>query len=107
MEKVEFQDLGLIDYKACWDYQEKLNKDNVDIKLNQRKIESFQGDTQHHLLCCEHPLVYTLGKSGSLDNLLLNDDQLEEQHAEFYKINRGGDITHHGPGQLVAYPIFI
>lgn len=106
MEKVELKDLGLIDYKQCWEFQELLNKTNVDIKLQQRKNPSFNKNTQHHLIYCEHPLVYTLGKSGSIDNLLLNEGKLSEIGATYYKINRGGDITHHGPGQLVAYPIF-
>ncbi|MGB0402509.1 MAG: lipoyl(octanoyl) transferase LipB [Salibacteraceae bacterium] len=106
MEKVGLKDLGLIDYKKAWDLQEKLNKTNVEIKLNQRKNPDLNLDTKHHLLYCEHPLVYTMGKSGSIDNLLLNEEELADIQAKYYKINRGGDITHHGPGQLVAYPIF-
>lgn len=106
MERVELKDLGLVDYKQCWDLQEELNKANVDIKLNQRKNPELNIDTKHHLLYCEHPLVYTMGKSGSIDNLLLSEQELLAIQAKYYKINRGGDITHHGPGQLVAYPIF-
>lgn len=102
---VIFNDLGLIDYQEAWDYQEKLFKQAIDLKIAQRKEETTEATT-NHLLFCEHPHVYTLGKSGSLDNLLLDDKGLTEKEATFYKINRGGDITYHGPGQLVAYPIF-
>lgn len=105
MPEVIFQDLGLIDYKEAWDYQEKLFAQTID-----EKIKIRNGDTsivtKNYLLFCQHPHVYTLGKSGSIDNLLLNEQQLEDKHANFYKINRGGDITYHGPGQLVGYPIF-
>ncbi len=102
---VIFKDLGLIDYQDAWDYQEQLFKAAIDLKIAQRKQETEEV-TKNYLLFCEHPHVYTLGKSGSLDNLLLNENQLAEKNATFYKINRGGDITYHGPGQLVAYPIF-
>lgn len=102
---VIFKDLGLIDYQEAWDYQEQLFKEAIDLKIAQRKEETTEA-TKNYLLFCEHPHVYTLGKSGSLDNLLLNENQLAEKNATFYKINRGGDITYHGPGQLVAYPIF-
>lgn len=105
-KKVIFQDLGQIDYKEAWDYQEKLFKETVDVKLANRDLpESQQAETPNYLLFCEHPHVYTLGKSGSEDNLLLNEKQLQEKSATYYKINRGGDITYHGPGQLVGYPI--
>lgn len=105
-KKVIFQDLGQIDYKEAWDYQEKLFKETVDVKLANRDLpESQQVETPNYLLFCEHPHVYTLGKSGSEDNLLLNEKQLQEKSATYYKINRGGDITYHGPGQLVGYPI--
>lgn len=102
---VHFEDLGLIDYKEAWDYQEKLFKENIDLKI---RIRNGEGDliTKNYLLFCEHPHVYTLGKSGSEDNLLLNENELGEKGASYYKINRGGDITYHGPGQLVVYPIF-
>ncbi|UTW64202.1 lipoyl(octanoyl) transferase LipB [bacterium SCSIO 12741] len=107
MEKVHVEHLGLIDYQKAWDYQEELNKDNVQIKLNNRLPETKEiRETHHHLLFCEHPITYTLGKSGSMDNLLLSEQQLDAIGGKFYKINRGGDITHHGPGQLVMYPIF-
>lgn len=105
-KKVIFQDLGKVDYKEVWDYQEKLFKEAIDIKLTNRDLpEEQQVETPNYLLFCEHPHVYTLGKSGSEDNLLLNDDGLKEKEATYYKINRGGDITYHGPGQLVGYPI--
>lgn len=105
MPEVIFKDLGLIDYKKAWDYQEELFKGIVDLKIRIRKGESTE-TTKNYLLFCEHPHVYTLGKSGSEENLLLNEHGLEENDASFYRINRGGDITYHGPGQLVAYPIF-
>jgi lipoyl(octanoyl) transferase len=104
-KSVIFEDLGLIDYKEAWDYQELLFKRTIDEKIQQRN-----GDTsivtKNYLLFCEHPHVFTLGKSGSESHLLLNEEALVDNDARFYKINRGGDITYHGPGQLVAYPIF-
>jgi len=107
MQKVNFIDLGLIDYKECWDYQEQLFREIVDTKTANRQLpESEQKPTKNYLLFCEHPHVYTLGKSGSESNLLLNNARLNDKKASFYKINRGGDITYHGPGQLVGYPIF-
>jgi lipoyl(octanoyl) transferase len=105
MQIVHFQDLGLIDYQEAWDFQEQLFKATIDRKIAQRN-GATEVATENHLLFCEHPHVYTLGKSGSVDHLLLSDDQLTQHDARFYKINRGGDITYHGPGQLVAYPIF-
>lgn len=107
VREVIFEDLGLIDYKKAWDYQEELHQKIVDLKLKNRKLPlEEQIPTPNYLLYCEHPHVYTLGKSGEENHLLLNEKQLEENHASFYKINRGGDITYHGPGQLVVYPIF-
>jgi lipoyl(octanoyl) transferase len=107
MQTVLFRDLGLIDYKQAWDYQESLLKEIVDIKMaNRGRPENEQIPTRHYLLFCEHPHVFTLGKSGKEDHLLLDDKQLDESQAVFYKINRGGDITYHGPGQVVGYPIF-
>ena len=103
--EVIFEDLGLIDYQKAWDYQEQLFKATIDLKIKNRN-EGTNELTKNYLLFCEHPHVYTLGKSGSFDNLLLNESGLEEHQATFYKINRGGDITYHGPGQLVGYPIF-
>jgi lipoyl(octanoyl) transferase len=102
---VRFRDLGLIDYKEAWDLQEGLFKETIDLKIRIRNGES-ELKTDNHLLFCQHPHVYTLGKSGSEDNLLLDDQALTEKGARYYKINRGGDITYHGPGQLVVYPIF-
>jgi lipoyl(octanoyl) transferase len=101
---VKVQDLGLIDYKQAWDLQEGLLKEAVDLKISNRKIDTNFIPKQH-LLFCEHPHVYTLGKSGAQENLLLDEAHLQEIDAQFYKINRGGDITYHGPGQLVMYPI--
>jgi lipoyl(octanoyl) transferase len=101
-----FRDLGVMDYKACWDYQEKLFDQTIQQKIANRDLpESEQVQTKNYLLFVEHPHVYTLGKSGDEKHLLLNEDQLSEKDASYYKINRGGDITYHGPGQLVAYPI--
>lgn len=95
-----------MDYKACWDYQEKLFNSIIDQKIKNRDLPDDQKlITKNYLLFVEHPHVYTLGKSGDEKNLLVNNDQLEEKKATYYKINRGGDITYHGPGQLVAYPI--
>jgi lipoyl(octanoyl) transferase len=104
MPKVVFKDLGLIDYKEAWDYQEKRFNEILDVKKNNRK-ENRQDPTLSYLLFCEHPHVYTLGKSGDENNLLVNEDYLKSRGATFYKINRGGDITYHGPGQIVGYPI--
>ena len=101
---VDIQDLGLKDYKETWDYQEELFKDIVATKIKNRR-EAAGLKTSNHFLFVEHPHVYTLGKSGDIDNLLLNEKQLTEKGAAFYKINRGGDITYHGPGQIVGYPI--
>lgn len=105
LPEVQFQDLGLIDYQEAWDFQEKLFAETIALKIEHRNGTSHI-PTKNHLLFCEHPHVYTLGKSGSIDHLLLNTEGLDEHEAKFYKINRGGDITYHGPGQLVAYPIF-
>ena len=94
--KVFFKDLGLIDYKKCWDYQEVLFSEILSVKSNNRKTKS-QTTTKNHLLFCEHPHVYTLGKSGNKRNLLVTEKHLKTKGASFYKINRGGDITYHGP----------
>lgn len=101
---IEIQDLGLKDYKQTWDYQEQLFKSIVDAKIKNRR-DNTAIETKNHFLFVEHPHVYTLGKSGDLSNLLLNEQQLMQKGASFYKINRGGDITYHGPGQIVGYPI--
>ncbi len=104
---VIFEDLGLIDYQQAWDYQTKLFDEIVAQKMANRNVpENEQISTKNYLLFCEHPHVYTLGKSGSQEHLLLDDDGLKTNDASFYKINRGGDITYHGPGQIVGYPIF-
>ncbi|MCB9188870.1 MAG: lipoyl(octanoyl) transferase LipB [Flavobacteriales bacterium] len=105
---VKFFDLGLSDYKKTWDYQTELFDENIAIKIANRKESdiALHQITKNYLIFCEHPHVYTLGKSGSEANLLVNEAILKQQNAQYYKINRGGDITYHGPGQLVAYPIF-
>jgi lipoyl(octanoyl) transferase len=103
-KKVNFQDLGLIDYKKCWDYQEELFAKILAIKSSNRR-EDKSDATENYLLFCEHPHVYTLGKNGNKNNLLVNENHLNDRGASFYKINRGGDITYHGPGQIVGYPI--
>lgn len=98
------QDLGLKDFKETWDFQEDLFKKTVDCKIKNRR-ENTELLTPNHFLFVTHPHVYTLGKSGDFSNLLLSEEQLAEKGATFYKINRGGDITYHGPGQVVGYPI--
>ncbi|QSE98072.1 lipoyl(octanoyl) transferase LipB [Fulvivirga lutea] len=105
-KKVKFINLGEIDYQKAWDYQTELFDAVVQRKIENRKVEADQQKvTDNYLIFCEHPHVYTLGKSGSEDNLLLDEAGLKEKNATYYKINRGGDITYHGPGQLVGYPI--
>jgi lipoyl(octanoyl) transferase len=106
MEQVIFRDLGRMDYAEAWAYQEALHKELVEAKLWNRDPSNPSRPRKHYLLFVEHPPVYTLGKSGSLDNLLLDQAGLDQKGISFYKINRGGDITYHGPGQIVAYPIF-
>ena len=103
-KKVEVQDLGNRDYKEVWDYQEQLFKEILDLKIKNRREETDLA-TPNHFLFVEHPHVYTLGKSGDISNLLISEEQLQAKNATFYKINRGGDITYHGPGQIVGYPI--
>jgi lipoyl(octanoyl) transferase len=119
MEKQEiyFKDLGLLGYQEAWDYQEKLLRENVRIKSSVFAVEpASEGEemnlklanaagTKNYLLFVEHPPVYTLGKSGKMENILLDDEKLKERGIGFFKTNRGGDITFHGPGQLVGYPI--
>lgn len=109
MQTIFFQDLGVVEYGATWDLQEQLMKQNLEAKAqwyNTPETERSSGmGTRNHLLFCEHPHVYTLGKSGHINNLLVNDQRLKELNVSFYKTNRGGDITYHGPGQLVGYPI--
>lgn len=120
MPEVHFQDWGLVDYQEAWDRQEAIFNETVRIKTeNRTKIQESrpttgngqlvtdngQQATDNYLVFCEHPHVYTLGKSGKENHLLLNQELLAQKGATFYKINRGGDITYHGPGQIVGYPI--
>ncbi|MEN0005250.1 MAG: lipoyl(octanoyl) transferase LipB [Bacteroidota bacterium] len=109
MENVTFKDLGRIDFQRAWDYQTSLHQQLIarkrDNRLREKAGEPLERQ-EHYLLFCEHTPVYTLGKSGSLDHLLLDEPSLKAKGFSFYKINRGGDITYHGPGQLVGYPIF-
>jgi lipoyl(octanoyl) transferase len=106
---VKYQNLGLIGYKAAWELQEQLLLENLELKTaarNAQEVDPFSVSTTHHLLFCEHHPVYTLGKSGDFSNVLLNESELMERNIEFFRTNRGGDITFHGPGQIVGYPIF-
>ncbi|MCK4406854.1 MAG: lipoyl(octanoyl) transferase LipB [Bacteroidales bacterium] len=103
---ITFKYLGLIDYKKAWDYQQKLFNELINIKKTNRDLPLHkQEELKNYLLFCEHPPVFTLGKSGSENNLLINKKTLEKEKISYYKINRGGDITFHGPGQIVGYPI--
>ncbi len=105
-KSVKFEHLGLIDYQQAWDYQTEVFDRIVLAKISNRKLPpEEQSPTENYLLFCEHPHVYTLGKSGEQQHLLLDEKGLEEKEATYYKINRGGDITYHGPGQIVGYPI--
>jgi lipoyl(octanoyl) transferase len=103
-KRVIFQDWGLLDYQMAWDRQERIFSETVDAKVANRN-EQTDKPVQNHLIFVEHPHVYTLGKSGQSENLLLDDSGLREKQATYHKINRGGDITYHGPGQIVGYPI--
>ena len=110
MQKVVFEDLGQMDYQRAWDYQERLLQENVRIKTEAREraemgAEGALTGTTHRLLLVEHPPVYTLGKSGHMENVLIGDQRMQEKGVQFFRTNRGGDITFHGPGQLVGYPI--
>ncbi|RYF86966.1 MAG: lipoyl(octanoyl) transferase LipB, partial [Chitinophagaceae bacterium] len=116
MEKqlITFQDLGQMDYKTAWDYQEQLLQENVRRKTEARNavagddasaVDTKSIDTHHYLLFVEHPPVYTLGKSGDMGNVLLSEENLKARGIDFFKTNRGGDITFHGPQQIVGYPI--
>lgn len=105
MNKTVFvEDLGVKDYKETWDYQELLFQQILDLKIRNRREETSL-DTPNYFIFVEHPHVYTLGKSGDIQNLLVDENELSAKGAKFYKINRGGDITYHGPGQIVGYPI--
>lgn len=103
-KKLDLLDFGLKDYKETWDFQENLFQEILNIKSTNKK-ENLSQSTPNYLLFVEHPHVYTLGKSGHLENLLISEEKLKDIDATFYKINRGGDITYHGPGQIVGYPI--
>jgi lipoyl(octanoyl) transferase len=103
-KQINLQNLGYKDYKETWDYQESLFKEILDLKIKNRS-QNLNEVTPNYLLMVEHPHVYTLGKSGDINNLLISEAELEKRQAKYYKINRGGDITYHGPGQLVGYPI--
>jgi lipoyl(octanoyl) transferase len=103
-KQIEIQDLGTKDYKETWDYQEQLFKDIIDLKIRNRREETSE-ETPNYFILVEHPHVYTLGKSGDVSNLLISEEKLAKIDAKYYKINRGGDITYHGPGQIVGYPI--
>jgi lipoyl(octanoyl) transferase len=103
-KKVEFVDWGLVDYQEAWDRQDAVFSKTVALKTENRTNNTHL-ETPNYLIFCEHPHVYTLGKSGKPENLLLDESGLKEKHATYYKINRGGDITYHGPGQIVGYPI--
>lgn len=104
---VTIVDLGLISYREAWEYQTKIHRQLIEVKRANREVKRSEIKQQHHrLIFCEHTPVYTLGKSGSENNLLASQDKLDSLGAEFHKINRGGDITFHGPGQIVGYPIF-
>jgi lipoyl(octanoyl) transferase len=104
MTDVHYTNLGLVDYKEAWDLQESLFAETIALKIARRNGETEE-PTKNHILICEHPHVYTLGKSGNENHFLLNEKTLALHNATYYKINRGGDITYHGPGQLVVYPI--
>ncbi|MCB0453149.1 MAG: lipoyl(octanoyl) transferase LipB [Aequorivita sp.] len=103
-KSIEIIDLGLKDYQETWDFQESLFQNILQLKSNNRK-DNLEQDTPNYLLFVEHPHVYTLGKSGHIENLLISEEKIKAIDAKFYKINRGGDITYHGPGQIVGYPI--
>ncbi len=103
-KKIKVTDLGLKDYKTAWELQETLFASIIDVKIKNRQLQE-EAPTPNYFLFVEHPHVYTLGKSGDVSNLLLSEEQLKKKGATFYKINRGGDITYHGPGQVVGYPI--
>lgn len=111
LQTVQYRDLGVMDYQQAWDYQEKLLQENVRIKtaqyaaVGQAGTETLPSSTSHYLLFVEHPPVYTLGKSGQIGNVLLDEAGLRERNIQFFQTNRGGDITYHGPGQLVGYPV--
>ena len=106
INRILYKDLGNISYKKAWDYQKQLFQELIELKTQNTKLPFCeQIATDNFLLFCEHPHVYTLGKNGNLSNLLINQEQLEKKGVEYFHIERGGDITYHGPGQIVGYPI--
>jgi lipoyl(octanoyl) transferase len=106
MNDVQYIDLGTIEYGAAWELQEAYMKKGLDVKSARFQSEPAGNEPiEHYLLLCQHPHVYTLGKSGFMENLLINDERMKDLNVTFYKTNRGGDITYHGPGQMVAYPV--
>lgn len=104
MQQIQLQDIGLKNYKEAWEYQNKLFQQIIDLKLENRNNKTTK-PTPNYFLFTEHTHVYTLGKSGDFNNLLLTETQLQEKGIDFFKSNRGGDITYHGPGQIIGYPI--
>ncbi|MDB5253375.1 MAG: octanoyltransferase [Flaviaesturariibacter sp.] len=108
-QRVRFEDLGHMDYKTAWDYQDRLMQANLALKAGvyagEETSDPLLVPTSHHLLFVEHPPVYTLGKSGKMEHVLINEAQRAEKGIDFYQTNRGGDITFHGPDQVVGYPI--
>ncbi len=105
MQTVLFQDLGQMDYQQAWDFQTVLHRNLVDNKLNNKQLRAGSYPQAHQLLLVEHPPVYTLGRSGLMEHLLLSESEMTQRGIQFFPINRGGDITFHGPGQVVGYPI--
>lgn len=105
MKKVIVEDLKTIAYQEAWDLQEDLLKTGVEIKIKSSRDKNFDKEIKNHLFICSHPHVYTLGKHGKINHLLLNEESLKAKGIEFHKTNRGGDITYHGPGQMVVYPV--
>ena len=109
MEQVVFKDLGRMDYKAAWDYQERLMQENLTVKSgayhSSEPVDPLLLSTTHHLLFVEHSPVYTLGKSGKMEHVLISEEERSKRGIQFFPTNRGGDITFHGPGQIVGYPI--
>lgn len=104
MQPVSFEDMGIIEYEAAWNYQEKLLQQNL-IAKSEARLQDSSANTQHHFLLCEHHPVFTLGKNGKMEHVLLSQEELGKRGISFYRTNRGGDITFHGPQQIVGYPI--
>jgi lipoyl(octanoyl) transferase len=107
-QEISFRDLGMMEYQQAWDLQEQLLQKNVGRKMRAQPFvgeEEVEPSTEHHLLFVEHPPVYTLGKSGHIENVLINEEEMYARGIQFFRTNRGGDITFHGAGQIVGYPI--